>query len=209
MPNWLFVIMKTTGSFHSAARFIVSPNVPWLDAPSPNWHSVDLVEAEVVRRQREAGGERQVAADDPVAAHEALLEVEHVHRAAAALAQPVDAAEELGHDAVGVRAARERVAVRAVRRDEVVLVAQRARRADDRRLLADREVQEAADLRLGVHLAGALLEAADEHHRRQPLARDVGLGELGLLVGCATRSAIWRVSVAAARDRRAGSTTGS
>ena len=40
MPNWLFVIMKTTGSFHSAARFIVSPNVPWLEAPSPNWQSV-------------------------------------------------------------------------------------------------------------------------------------------------------------------------
>ena len=40
MPNWLFVTMKTTGSFHSAARFIVSPNVPWFDAPSPNLHSV-------------------------------------------------------------------------------------------------------------------------------------------------------------------------
>ena len=40
MPKRLFVIMKTTGSFHSAARFIVSPNVPWLEAPSPNWHSV-------------------------------------------------------------------------------------------------------------------------------------------------------------------------
>ena len=28
MPNWLFVTMKTTGSFHSAARLSVSPNVP-------------------------------------------------------------------------------------------------------------------------------------------------------------------------------------
>ena len=40
IPNWLFVTMKTTGRLHSAARFIVSPNVPWLEAPSPNWHSV-------------------------------------------------------------------------------------------------------------------------------------------------------------------------
>ena len=95
-------------------------------------------------------------------------------------AAAVDAAEELGHDRVGVRAARERVAVRAVGRDEVVLVAHRARRPDDRRLLADGEVQEAADLRLGVHLARALLEAADEQHRRQPLAGDVGLGERAL-----------------------------
>ena len=40
IPNWLFVTMKTTGSLHSAARFIVSPNVPWFDAPSPNMQSV-------------------------------------------------------------------------------------------------------------------------------------------------------------------------
>ena len=37
MPNWLFVTMKTTGSFQSAARLSASPNVPWLAAPSPNW----------------------------------------------------------------------------------------------------------------------------------------------------------------------------
>ena len=40
MPNRLLVTMKTTGSLHSAARFIVSPNVPWFDAPSPNTQSV-------------------------------------------------------------------------------------------------------------------------------------------------------------------------
>ena len=40
MPNWLFVTMKTTGSFHSAARLSVSPNVPWFEAPSPNMQSV-------------------------------------------------------------------------------------------------------------------------------------------------------------------------
>ena len=74
----------------------------------------------------------------------------------------------------------ERVAVRAVGRDQVVLVAHRADGADDRRLLADREVQEAADLRLRVHLARALLEAADEHHRLEPLARGVALGQLAL-----------------------------
>ena len=40
IPNWLLVTMKTTGSRHSAARFSVSPNVPWLAAPSPNTQSV-------------------------------------------------------------------------------------------------------------------------------------------------------------------------
>ena len=137
----------------------------------------DLVEPLVVGRERHPGGQRQVAADDPVAAHEALLEVEHVHRAAAPVRDAVLAAEQLGHHAVGVGAAGQRVAVRAVRRDQVVLVAHRAHRADDRRLLADREVQEAADLGLRVHLAGALLEAPDQHHRLEPLARGVAVGE--------------------------------
>ena len=99
MPNWLLVTMKTTGSFHSAARLSVSPNVPWLDAPSPNTQTRDLVGAAVVGGERDAGGERQVAADDPVAAHEAVLEVEHVHRAAAAVRHAVLAAEQLGHHA--------------------------------------------------------------------------------------------------------------
>ena len=40
IPNWLLVTMKTTGSFHSAAMFSVSPNVPWLAAPSPNTQTV-------------------------------------------------------------------------------------------------------------------------------------------------------------------------
>ena len=35
IPNWLLMITKTTGSFQSAARFIVSPKVPWFVAPSP------------------------------------------------------------------------------------------------------------------------------------------------------------------------------
>ena len=137
-----------------------------------------LVEALVVGGERHAGGQRQVAADDAVAAHEAVLEVEHVHRAAAAVRDALLAAEQLGHHAVGIRPAGERVAVRAVGRDQVVVVAQRAAGADDRRLLADRQVQEAADLGLRVHLARALLEAADEHHRLQPLAGRVAVRQL-------------------------------
>ena len=99
----------------------------------------------------------------------------------------VDAAEQLGHHVLGRRAARERVAVRAVGRDQVVAVAQRPRAADDRRLLADREVQEAADLRPRVHLAGALLEAADQRHRLQPLARRSGAGRARGGVACHQR----------------------
>jgi hypothetical protein len=42
-------------------------------------------------------------------------------------------------------------------------------------------VQEAADLGLGVHLTRALLEAADEHHRPEPLLRGIGLREIALI----------------------------
>ena len=69
-------------------------------------------------------------------------------------------------------------------------------------------MQEAADLRLGVHLAGALLEAADEHHRPQPLACDLGLRELVLghvtreATACAQPNSGRRSAVASARGRR-------
>src|SRR3989337_1731631 len=33
---WLFSHRKTSGSFHTAARFMASWITPWLDAPSPN-----------------------------------------------------------------------------------------------------------------------------------------------------------------------------
>src|SRR4029079_422460 len=72
-------------------------------------------------------------------------------------------------------AARDGLAVLAVGRHQVVGVAERLGGADDRGLLADAEGEEAADLRLRVHLARALLETADEQH----LLED---GEAGLLV---------------------------
>ncbi len=40
MPNWLLITMNTTGRLHSAAKFMVSPKLPVLVAPSPNMHSV-------------------------------------------------------------------------------------------------------------------------------------------------------------------------
>src|SRR5581483_12181670 len=47
---------------------------------------------------------------------------------------------------------------------EVVVGTGRMQRADGDRLLADVQVQEAADLGLRVRLGGVLLEAADEQH---------------------------------------------
>ena len=177
MPNWLLVTMKTTGRLPQRGEVERLAERALVGGAVAERAQRDVLGAFVVGGEREAGGDRQVAADDAVAAHEAARDVEHVHRAAAPAGAAVDAPEQLGHDVLGRRAAHERVTVRAVGGDQVVAVAQRARAADDRRLLADRQMQEAADLGARVHLAGALLEAADQRHRLQPLARDGGLGQ--------------------------------
>jgi hypothetical protein len=48
--------------------------------------------------------------------------------------------------------------------DDLIALADRHLHADDNRFLADIEVAEAADQPHAVHLAGTLLEAADEEH---------------------------------------------
>ena len=60
----------------------------------------DAVGALVAQRVGHADAERDVPADDAVAAHESVLDVEQVHRAALALDQPGALAIELGHHLV-------------------------------------------------------------------------------------------------------------
>ena len=134
----------------------------------------------VVGRQRNARRKRQVAADDPVAAQEAALGVEQVHRAAAAAGGAALPAEQLGHHDVRIGPASEHLTVLPVGREQVVLVAHGGDRADDRRLLPDREMHEAADLGLHVHLLRALLEMADQEHLVEQLERRLLVGELAL-----------------------------
>ena len=104
-----------------------------------------LLLALAYEREREPGGERELAADDAPAAVVAALGVEQVHRAAAAVRAAVALAEQLGHDRLGRRAAREREAVRAVAGDEQVVLLHRVDHADAGRLLAGGEMAVAAD----------------------------------------------------------------
>ena len=67
-----------------------------------------------------ADAERDVPADDAVAAPEPVLDVEQVHRAALALDQPRALAVQLGHHLVGVTAEQEGVGVVAVGGDDLV-----------------------------------------------------------------------------------------
>ena len=112
---------------------------------------------------------RDALADDARGPEEAALDVRQVHRAAVALADPRLAAVDLRHHRLRVGAERDRVAVAAVRRRELVVGPQRGERADDGRLGAVGEMRVAAD-HAGVLLERALhplLELADAHHLRE------------------------------------------
>jgi hypothetical protein len=106
----------------------------------------DLVAVAVLDRERDAGRERHVAADDAVTTKEVGLPVEEVHRAALAARAAIDATEELGHHGPRRDAARERLPVVPVGRDDVIVGTQHRQRAGADAFLADVQVAEAADL---------------------------------------------------------------
>ena len=162
---------KTIGRFHIAARLSASWKAPVSTAPSPNWHSTAFGWPVWSSARAAPAAIGRWAADDAPAAEEAALDVEQVHRAAAAVGDAGDLAEQLGHDRGGRAADRERGAVVAVGREQAVALLQRVDGADDRGLLADGQVAVAADPRARVLLLGALLEAADQHHlAKQPVS---------------------------------------
>ena len=95
-----------------------------------------------------ADAERDVPADDAVAAHQPVLDIEQVHRAALALDQAGALAIELGHHLVGVAAEQEGVGVVAVGGDDLVAFLEGVEKAGGDRFLPDVEVEVAADLAL-------------------------------------------------------------
>ena len=140
----------------------------------------DRVFALVLGGEGEAGGDRQVAADDPVAAHEAVLGVEDVHRAAAPAAGPVDPAEELGHHPLRARCrgrsrgrgcGRCRSGSRRSRITEVVPT-----------IVASSPIarcRKPPALRPLVLAPRLLLEAADQRHPRKQLVTGGGVRQIG------------------------------
>jgi hypothetical protein len=127
----------------------------------------DAVRAVVVERQRRAGGDRQLAADDAPAAEEAAIDVEQVHRAAVPAGDSGGLAEQLRHHRRRRRADGQRGAVVAVAREQVIGGAERLDGTHRGGLLADREMAVAADARAGVLLLRPLLESTDQQHLAQ------------------------------------------
>ena len=127
----------------------------------------DRVVAAQPRRERAPERDRDVPADDAGRAHEAVLDVDEVHRAAEPAAEPVVAPHQLREHAVERRALRDRMPVRPVPRVDGVVVAQlRAHRRRDA-LLAHAQVDEAVHLVGALELADPLLEQPDPPHRRE------------------------------------------
>ena len=87
-----------------------------------------------------------------------------MHRAALAFGIPAFAARQLGHDAVGVHAAGQHVAVIAVRGDALVAFLGGGFQPDDNRFLPDVKVTEAPDQTHAIQLAGLFLESPDQQH---------------------------------------------
>ncbi len=121
-------------------------------------------------REREAGADDRVRADDPVGG------VRHVHRAALAAAEAIGAGEELGHHPVDVDALRQAVAVATVGGRQVVAVAQCDTDACGDPLLAQGGVDEAGDVTVPIELGDPGLEGADQGHDREQLAAQLGTG---------------------------------
>ena len=128
--------------------------------------------------ERRAGGGGDAAADDAEAADEAVLDVDHVHRARPPAAHAGGAAEHLGDQRVGVGALGERVAVAAVGAGEVVAGLERRAHADRHGLLAGAQVRGAVDLALEEQPLHLGLEQADQQH--PPVALEVRRRRLGV-----------------------------
>src|SRR3569832_662255 len=115
-----------------------------------------------------ADRERERAADQRVAAHEMMFDVEDVHGAAAALARSRLFSVELGHHLFGIGAALDGVDVVAVTGDHVVMTrTRRLQHAVAAGLLAGIEMEESTDLALHIGFVAALLKTPREKHLAQ------------------------------------------
>ena len=157
----MFSQTKTTGSFHTTAKFSASWKAPILVVPSPKKQTETSLCAEILRAPRGAVGDAEMRADDGVGAHHAVLDRGQVHRAALAAHQPAVALHQLAEHLLHRRAARERVRVAAIGAEGEVAGLHRDGEAGGDRLLAERQMARALDQVLQEEIVGALLAVAD------------------------------------------------
>ena len=142
--------------------------------PSPKNAADDVAVVGVLVGESGADGDRCAGADDAVRAEHADVEVRDVHRAAAALAVAGRLAHQLGHHLVELAALGDEVAVAAVGRGDLVVIAQRGAHTGRDRLLADVEVEEAGKLGGLGEPARRFFEESDPHHAAVQVHLHVG-----------------------------------
>ncbi len=139
----------------------------------------------IAHLEGDTGRQRQVTADDGVAAPEVQRSPGHVHRAALATAHTGPLAHHLGHEQVGAHAARNGDAMIAVGSDDVVIRPQRFDGAQMHGFVAAGQMQvDAGDAALFVWLikiqrSRHLLELADQHHFLVPREQSLSAQGLG------------------------------
>ena len=167
----------------ASARLTDSTKMPPWTAPSPK--KTTATWSPPRRRAASAlpSASGMFPPDDTRRAHEAVLDVDEVHRAAQTAAEAAVPAHQLGHDATERCALRDRVAVRTVAAVHGVVGSQLPAHADRHSLLADAQVHETVHLVGAGQLADALLEDADPPHRAQELEADVAAEPAGRALG--------------------------
>jgi hypothetical protein len=127
----------------------------------------DKIIAAIAVGKGETGSERDLGANNAVAAEEVLLLAEHVHGATLALGIAAMASGQFGHHALGFHSASQHVTVVPVTGYDLIALFQGHLHADDDGFLADIEMAEAADRAHSVELAGLFLETPDQQHVAQ------------------------------------------
>jgi hypothetical protein len=133
-----------------------------------------------LRRHRRPRRRGDAPAHDPETTHEAVLEVDHVHRPRAAAADPGGAAEHLGRERLRIGALRQGMPVAAVGAGHVVVRLERRAYAHRDGLLPGGQVRRAVHLALQEQALDLLLEPANEAH--PAVAIEVLRGRLAGLV---------------------------
>ena len=131
--------------------------------------------AAALERERRARRGGNAAPDDPEAADQAVLEVDHVHRAGATAAHARCAAEQLVEQALRLEAERKCVTVAAVRACHAVVARQQARNPDLDRLLTRAEMRRAVHVPLEEEGLDEVLEATDHEHATVEVERQRGV----------------------------------
>ena len=115
-------------------------------------------------RISDANRDRAGFADDRIAAHEAALAVEHMHRAAHAAGHAVGAAEKLGHHLSRRHATHQRMGVLAIGADDIIGRAGGVNHACSDGFLAGIKMEETDDIALRIFLCSTFLKSARQKH---------------------------------------------